>query len=182
MIRVLLAICIAFAPHAAFAIPPTHCGVGRQSIVQHHQVQAVQAYVQYGNAVQLQQVYPYAYYSVGAAIQEEAIAERIAKAVQKKLQAVAPPAPAPAPEHPGAIIAAQRCSGCHKSGVKAVTDNGAPVLFDASARWAGTRDASLKAISATKLGAMPPSPGKPLNDDDFVTFRTYLESIYKDSK
>lgn len=183
MIRVLLALSIAFAPHAAFAIPPQHCGV-RQNVVQYQQAQAVQTYVHNGQYLQLQQVYPYAFYSVGAAIQEEAVAARIAKLVEKKLQAAAManqpgPAPAPAYVHPGATLATQRCSGCHKAGAKAVADDGAPILFDPAGKWIGTRDQASAAVTAMRLGSMPPvKSGKELETEEFITVQAYLNTLW----
>jgi mono/diheme cytochrome c family protein len=60
--------------------------------LRHHHAVAVQP------VIALNQVYPPSYYSVGAAIQEEAIAERVASLVLSKLAAM----PAGQPAEPGA--------------------------------------------------------------------------------
>lgn len=195
MIRVVLAATIAIAPQVAFS---ANCGqfVQRQVVRQQHRVvqqQAVAHVQQLGHANQhlqqyyLQQIAPVQYYSVGAAIQEQAVAERIAKLVEQKLakqfrQLQDLPGhsqPAPQPEHPGATVLAERCANCHKPGAKAVTDDAAPTMFDAAGNWTGTTDQASKAITLSKRGAMPPAPGKSLDDDDFLSLRAFLESRSK---
>lgn len=106
--------------------------------------------------VALQQIYPPAYYSVGAAIQEDAIAERVAAKVMERLakageQPAEPGAPEPIPGEHAAITQSavtQSCAKCHsgtnpKAGLN-LTD---PAALDCETR--------LKAIRAVLSQSMP---------------------------
>ena len=165
---------------SALANPPQCNVVQKQQVIQQFQASN---YV-YAQPLQLQQVYPYTHFSVAQSIQEEAMANAVAKRVFQLLQAQQNAqqgvAPQTAPtEHPGATIARMKCANCHKAGAKAVTDSQAPVMFDATGKWIGSYEAAIKAVSATKLGSMPPSPAKELETDDFITFRAWLQSLYQ---
>ncbi len=177
MIRIALALMVAVTPQVALA---GHCV---QNVVQQPQALVRSYYVQQ-QPVYLQQVQPYAYFSTGAAIQEQAMTERITAGVIKALdrrlgQAVVTP-PMPAPEHPGVAILAKRCSGCHKQGAKSVTDNGAPVMFDANMQFTGTRDDAMKSLVLARRGAMPPPPAPQFTEDDYLYVKNYFDSRWKE--
>jgi len=162
--------------------------------IQHFQRQQLVAqpvYVQNGYTVQLQQApAAYAYYSVGGALQEQALVEAISAKIIAKLSAApqsltnpataaCDPGPAGAtPQDPGAVVLLQKCANCHKQTSKAVADNHSPVLFDSVGKWTGNRDAAIKGVTAAKLGAMPPGPAAALSDDDFLAVRAYFQKLY----
>lgn len=190
--RVCWLLVLLVAPQAALGVPP--CGQQRQVVVQKqfvtqyqavpHLIQQNQVLYQNGYAIQLQQVNPAQYYQVGPSIQEEAVAERIAKKVELKLankQNYQRPGPSPTAgvsAEPGSVVLTQRCSNCHKDGSKAVHDDGAPILFSPDGGWIGSRDQAIKAITLSKLGAMPPK-GDAVSDDDFIKLQAFLEKLPK---
>lgn len=122
--------------------------------LQHHAVYAQPV-------VALNQVYPPAYYSVGAAIQEDAIAERVAAKVLERLSGAKMPAEPGAPEPiPGEhaqlnqSAVGQSCVKCHSGEKpKAGIDFTVVASLDCETR--------LAAMTAVLEQRMP--PGKPLD-------------------
>lgn len=181
-----LALCALASPAAA------QCATQFRPNIAVHHGQQLQAYTAHGYTVQLQQinpyVYPYAVYSVGQGIREEATSEAIFARVLQKLEArldkMAPAAQNQQPQawHPGATLLAQRCASCHKQGSKAVADDGAPVLFTVENKWQAGRDASLKAVTLAKRGGMPPQPATQLTVEEFLAVKGYFEAVYPPAK
>lgn len=165
----------------AYASPP--CNQQRVIVKQNHaQFQNQIVYTHpYQQAIVLKQINPgYGYYSVGDEVRTDAIVERLARRLEEKMMAgkqsgikgneqYAAPA--------GAKILAAKCANCHKEGTKSVTEKGSPVLFDAGNNWIASRDNTIKAVSAVKLGSMPPEEGKELSDEDFITIRAFLDGF-----
>lgn len=193
--RIFLAIVMAIVPNLAVACDVQGVCAVRQRVV-HHAAQRVvvnhhaQQLFNYGHGynaqVVLKQVYPPQYYTVGALVQEDALAnrlsQRIEKLVERKLAQALSKADhqdADRREHPGAALSKQRCAGCHNEGAQKVAEGKAPKLFDSLGQWIGTPDQSEKAIAAVSEGRMPPEPQEPLTDSDFVVFKDYLESLAK---
>jgi mono/diheme cytochrome c family protein len=132
------------------------------------------AHVNYGYAAVLQQVTPVAYYAVGQNLQEEALAERIARLVDKKLASKAAQR-IPQAELPlGLTVLTQKCAGCHKPESKPVVSAGAPILFDATGNLTATPQQVGSILTATKNGIMPPPPAEPLDDDSYLSVKQYL--------
>lgn len=201
MIRVMLAVVMAVAPQMAYAgCNQAVCAprvvqrvVHAPAVVKHAVVQqavVAQAVVanayDYNQAVLLNQVNPAQYYTVGAYVQEEAIAkrltDRIERLVEKRLnealQAREKTEQASGrTEHPGLELARKTCASCHRDGSMKVTDKGAPKLFDALDNWIGTPAQNEKAVLSVEQGRMPPAPQQVLTDRDFVVFKDYLESL-----
>lgn len=180
--RILLAAAITNAPAIAWACPPQRQVVRKQAVVvqqhvpfvQQQQIYTAPLYPQ--QQVFLKQVQPYAYYNVGDEVRTEAIVERVARLLEQRLQAKLK-AGEQSTVHPGAAIMAAKCASCHREGAKAVADKAAPVLFDASQKWIGTRDQAVTSQSLAKRGAMPPQPAKQLDDDEFLAVKSYLDRI-----
>ncbi len=184
--RILLAAAITNAPVVAWSAPA--CAVQRQVVRKQIVTQQPIVVQQYGqqvytaplypqNQVYLNQIAPHQYYGVGLEVQLDAIAEKISKKIEAQLQAKLKMGQQGPAVHPGAAIMAAKCANCHREGSKPVADKGAPVLFDASQKWLGTRDQAIAAISLVKRGAMPPEPAKELEDDEFIAIKSYLDRI-----
>lgn len=209
--RLLLATAIIFATHPAVACPPQSVVCHTQPlrkfvqqqhvqyaapVVNHHaqqvvnyghQQQFVNGYGHHGyqNQVVVKQVgYVDQYWSVGAALQEQAITERIvAKALARldaKLDAASERVDRrpdnPYRESPGLKVAQAKCATCHSEGSKDVTEGGAPKLFTGLGEWIGTAAQAERAIEAARLGQMPPKDrDKPmLEDDEYLALKEYL--------
>lgn len=156
-LAILLAIC---SPAVA-----GHC---RQNVVVHQQYVAP--------VVALQVVQPYAYWSVGAAVQEEAVAERIARLVTKKLELRMPQAAAPVAEKPlGLSVLQSNCARCHKPDSKAVVEGKGPALFDALGNLTASQEQVGSISTSIRQGIMPPAPAEPLSDDDYLAVKQYLQ-------
>lgn len=192
--RVLLATLVVFATHPTF-VYAGHCGQAVQRVVKQ------QAVVQYAAPVVAQQVYGHAYqqqvvlkqvgyvpqyYTVGADVKEEALAERIAlKALEQINQQInrqmdrydrREERRGGGFVHPGQTIAQHNCAQCHTEGSAKVAA-GAPLLFDGLGKWLGNDDQAKRAIDMAYAGSMPPkTEGAPprLEDQDFYAFKSYL--------
>lgn len=151
----------------ALLCSPAVAGHCRQNVVVHQQ---------YAAPVVLQQVAPYAYWQVGAAVQEEAVAERIARLVTKKLELrAAQVASQPVAEKPlGLTVLQANCMKCHKPDSKAVVEKSAPALFDALGNLTASQEQVGSILTTVRQGVMPPQPAEPLSDDDFTAIRSYL--------
>lgn len=174
--RAILILALVCAPAQAGA----PCNVGHvQNVVVKKQVVATHA-VNYGGygAVVLNQVTPYAYYSVGQSVQEEALAERISRLVAKKLEAKAM-LKNPQPESPLGLTVLQKCVGCHRPDSKSVVTSGAPALFDAQGNLTATPMQLGSMLTAARNGLMPPPPAEPLDDDSFLALKQYLSASSK---
>lgn len=161
----------------ALSASPAYAAQCSVANVQKQQVVFQQAYASnlgYGQAIVLKQVAPYAYYSVGASIQEEAVAERIARLVTKKLEAKAMKAAA-TPEAPlGLQILQNSCAKCHMPDSKAVVGQGSPVLFDENKALTASPEQIGSIKTVVKNGIMPPQPAEPLDDDSYLAIKQYL--------
>jgi mono/diheme cytochrome c family protein len=198
--RIILSAAILLASHPASASCPPQANaacvvqrVVKQQVVQYtapQQVYAVQphaqAVVNYGHqyvnqAVLLKQVYPQQYYTVGAQIEEEAIAERVALKALRRLEAQLDHAvdrndrreDRGFNEPPGLSVAQRKCASCHSPGSQKVADGKAPPLFSGVGEWIGTPEQAVAAVAAAKEGRMPPA-GPELNDDDYFALKAYL--------
>lgn len=144
---ILLALLIAAGVAGCSALAQAgHCRVQRQVVVKH-------AYVQ---PVILNQVAPYYVYSVGAALQEEALLKRLEQRLAEK-HAVKEP------QHP---VLHANCAKCHSPGTKAVLEQEAPLFFDAEGKLTATDAQKRKMKAASESGSMPPTA--PLSDDDYL--------------
>jgi mono/diheme cytochrome c family protein len=146
---------------------PAVAGHCRQNVVVHQQ---------YAAPVVLQQVAPYAYWSVGSAVQEEAFAERMRRIIKQELAAQLKTQQAPAaPEKPlGLTVLQTNCAKCHKPDSKAVVEKTAPALFDALGNLTASQEQVGSILTTVRQGIMPPQPAEPLSDDDFTAIRAYL--------
>lgn len=149
------------------------------NVVQHAQNVVVKKHVVsafatgYG-AVVLQQVAPAQYYTVGAAVQEEALAERISRLVAKKLEAKGA-LRMHQPESPlGLSVLQAKCAKCHTPDSKPVITAGAPALFDAAGNFVATQQEIGSLVTAVRNGLMPPPPAEPLSDDDFLAIKSFV--------
>jgi cytochrome c553 len=143
-----------------------HC-VQRQVVVK-------QNYGYYGKQVYLQQIQAPYYYSVGAVVREEAIAEKIARRVEAKLTQRLKVLEQPKLEHPGVAMLTSKCATCHSPGTKAVVEKKAPEFFAADGALKELNEKQRNAIdSAVNEGRMPPT-GEPLADGEYITIRDYL--------
>lgn len=162
---------------------PAHagnCNAVVQKVVANHHVATANFVTNYGAAVVLKQVaQPYAYYSVGQSVIEDAQAERIARLVAKKLEAkgalrtLQPEAPL------GLTILQQKCAKCHSPDSKPVVAAGAPSFFDAQGNFAASPQQMGSIGTAIKNGLMPPQPAEPLSDDDYLAVKQYLSGAAK---
>lgn len=150
------------------------CNVSHKVVVR----QQVAHAINYGYGTVLQQVTPVAYYSVGAALQEDALAERIARLVDKKLAAKAA-LRNPAPEAPLGLTVLQKCVSCHKPESKPVVAAGAPILFDSQGNLTADQQQIGSMLTAARNGLMPPQPAEPLDDDSFLALKQYLSGQSK---
>lgn len=191
--RVLLALAVLLATHPTI-VHAGHCGqavrVQKQAVyaapvVQHHVQQQVYGHA-YQQQVVLKQVgYVPQYYTVGAELREEALAERIAiKALERIENSINEATerfgrrdePRGGFTHPGQTVAQHNCATCHTKG-SAKVEAGAPVLFDGLGKWLGSDDEAKLAIDMANAGTMPPkTEGSPprLEDQDFYAFKAYL--------
>lgn len=184
-VRVLLAAAVTNAPAIAWALPP--CNVQQQVVIRKQQAVVVTPQQQYfgqqiyttplyPQQLYLNQIAPHTYFGVGLEVQLDAIAEKISKKVEAQLRAKLRAEQAPQ-EHPGAALLSAKCASCHHEGTKAVVEKGAPVLFDASDKWIGTRDQAIASKSQIKTGGMPPPPAKEMTDEELLTAKTYLDRV-----
>lgn len=150
---------------------PAYGGVCRaQKVVA---AQQVYSYATYAQPVYLQQVAPAYAYSVGASLQEEAVADRIAALVLEKIEAARP---APVIEQRRSLLSTA-CARCHTAGSRAVAEQDAPVFFDPVGVLTATREQRASMKTAAKLGAMPPPPTPQLDDDQYIELRRELERV-----
>lgn len=164
--RGLLILALICSPAAAAPVCNNH--------VQRVVVKKNVAHVAYGYGTVLQAVTPVAYYAVGQNLQEEALAERIARLVDKKLAAKAAQR-IPQAELPiGLTVLTQKCAGCHKPDSKPVVSAGAPILFDATGNLEVSPQQIGSILTAIKNGIMPPPPAEPLDDDSYLAVKQYL--------
>lgn len=202
--RIILSTAIVLATHPAIACPPQSASCNVQRVVNHHAANVQQVYaapqqavVNYGHAQQavvnyghaynqqavvLKQVYVPQYYSVGAQLEEEALAERI---VRKALQSLDRKLSAAAgdhdrrddrgqfEEHPGLKLAQAKCATCHAKGSASVSEGKSPWLFTELGEFVGTPEQAVAAVDAARGGRMPPK-GPPLVDDDYFALKAYL--------
>lgn len=188
--RVLLATLVIFATHPTF-VYAGHCGqavqrvVKQQAVVQYAAPVVAHAYQQ---QVVLKQVgYVPQYYSVGAHVQEEALAEKIARQVLARVEQQIQQATERIDRrgddrsgftHPGQTVAQHRCATCHVEGSAQVASGKAPRLFSGLGQFVGTPDQAVAAVDAAKTGRMPPKSATgetpPLDDDDYFALKAYL--------
>ena len=156
------------------AIAAPVCNTHAQRVVVKQNVIAHNYATAYVPTVLTQVATPYAYWSVGASVQEEALAERIARLVDKKLAAKAAQR-IPQAELPiGLTVLTQKCAGCHKPDSKPVVSAGAPILFDATGNLEVSPQQIGSILTAVKNGIMPPPPAEPLDDDSYLAVKQYL--------
>lgn len=177
--RGLLILALLCSPVMASA-PCSHNVVAQRAVVK--QFVHANSYVA---PVVLKQVTPYAYYSVGYAIQEQALVERAKRDVraefkqeiatlkellrqQQGLMPVQPEVPL------GLAVLRRSCVKCHTPESKPVIASGAPILFDADGNLTATPEQIGSIRTAVKQGIMPPAPAEPLSDDDYLAVKTYL--------
>lgn len=150
-------------------------------------VQAVQAVVSYGHAYNQQlvvkQVAVPQYWSVGSAIQEEAIARSVEKLIEARIQQGLEKALQNRQRdeqtgftHPGTKLVQERCAVCHSTGSPKVNE-GAPLLFSSLGDWQGTAEQADKAVDSVLSGRMPPPPKDGFNQTEFIVFQDYLKTI-----
>lgn len=188
--RVLLSALVLLTPfHVLLAAV---CGNQRIVHQQHAVVQNQQVYAQQQQyvvrPVVFQQVNPYAYYSAGAFLQEESVSNRLATQVEAMVQErlkealQKPNLPAPAGANQpqtslGLQTLQQKCAKCHIDRSKQVMDNDAPALFDERNQWVGTPGQAASSKALAKRGAMPPPPGEPLTDDEYLAVAQWLDTV-----
>lgn len=196
--RVLLALAVLLATHPTF-VYAGHCNVQRvvkqqavvqyvAPVVQHHAQQVVNYGHAYQQQVVLKQVgYVPQYYSVGAGVQEEALAERIARKALERINQQIEQATERIDRrgddrsgftHPGQTVAQHKCATCHVEGSAQVASGKAPRLFSGLGQFVGTPDQAVAAVDAAKTGRMPPKSATgenpPLDDDDYFALKAYL--------
>lgn len=155
------------------AIAAPVCNTHAQRVVVKQNVIAHNYATAYVPTVLTQVATPYAYWSVGASVQEEALAERVARLVAKKLQlqaARSQPAEAPL----GLTVLTQKCAKCHSPDSKPVVSAGVPAFFDASGAFVATPQQIGGITVAARNGLMPPPPAEPLSDDDFLAIKAFV--------
>lgn len=167
ILATIAAVFIAVGPSLA-----SHCAQPAR-VLQKQQYNAYQVQGQYqAQAVHNGYYRPYEYY-VGEDLRLEAVAEKIARKVEEKLQergtlqAAEPPL--------GLTVLTQKCAVCHKPGTRAVLEKDAPVFFDAKGQLKPLKEAqALKMAMAADMGQMPPPPAKELSKRQAAAIEEYL--------
>lgn len=157
---------ICFAVISALIVPwPIFAGVCAQQVVK----QRVVSYAYAQPVVTYQQAYisPYQY-AIGSDLILESLAEKLAARIEQKL------VERQRAEQPRSVVV-ESCARCHVAGSKAVVELEAPVFFDAHGNLTANAEQRASMKTAARLGAMPPPPAKPLDDDTFLELRRELE-------
>lgn len=154
---VVLFVLVKLLPVFVTSVFAGECRVQRQQVYQY----------QYAHPVLLQQVYPAYYYSAGAAIQEEALLNRLKDKLKLEQRS----------HEFKTSVGFTKCASCHKPGTKAVAEDLAPVFFDLEGKLTANEKQVAKMLTAAKLGSMPPA--KELTDDEYLKLKSELEPLTK---
>lgn len=161
------------------------CGVQQRSQVKFQQ-QRIQSYA-VQQVYQAIPTYSNIVWSVGSDIrddarereQEKRITKSIIEGLRKEINAGRLNAGGQTKEQTqayGLTVLQQNCYKCHNPKSKAVIEERSPKLFDVNGNLTVSQQEIGSILTVIRKGIMPPKPAEPLNDDDYLAVKVYLES------